>query len=430
MDALQAQALIRFGLGRRGNEPLPADPAAWLKGQITRPDPSEFPGALSTTECLTAWRLDSQQPLPPGQPSRVNSILAQEKIQQCNNALMSSAPFRERLVWFWTNHFAVSLNRLECLPVTGAFIREAIRPHVTGKFSDMVLAVMQHPAMLMYLDNWGSIGPNSPVGLQSGKGLNENLARECLELHVLSPASGYTQADVTSMARILTGWTVNFGDQHPGFVFSPALHEPGHKTVMGKVFPEGEEGGVEALTYFADQPACHQFLATKLVRHFVADDPPAGAVATIAGVLRDTHGDLAAASVALVDLPDCWTRLTKLRTPQEYVIACARAVEAEPVTTTLAAELMDGLGQPLWTPPLPNGWADRAESWAGPEALLRRAELANKIAGRHPDPDPAEVADACLGPFLRAETLQAIKFAGSRRGAMTMLMASPEFMRR
>jgi len=430
MDTRQAQALIRFGLGRRGSEPLPVDPRAWLRGQITSPDPLRFPGALSTAACLSAWREDSQDPLPPDQPSRVRSILASEQIQQMNDALITPAPFRERLVWFWTNHFTISLNRLECLPVAGAYIREAIRPHVAGRFSDMVLAVMRHPAMLMYLDNWTSVGPRSAAGLASGRGLNENLARECMELHTLSPVSGYTQDDVTSFARVITGWGIDFTRPDPGFAFDARSHEPGAKTVLGRTFPEGEQGGIEALAFFADRPACHTFLATKLVRHFVADEPPPDAVATIAGVLRDTHGDLGAASLALVDLPGAWTKLNKLRSPMDYIAACGRAVEALPVTTTIAAELMDGLGQPLWTPPLPDGWPDRAENWAGPEALLRRAELANKIAGRHPDADPAEVADACLGPYLRAETLSAIRFAGSRRGALTVLMASPEFMRR
>jgi uncharacterized protein (DUF1800 family) len=430
MDAQQAQALIRFGLGRRGNEPLPGDPVAWLKGQITQPDPTRFPGALSTAACLSAWREDTQDPPPRGTPSRVQKILAGEKIQQMNDALVTSAPFRERLVWFWTNHFAVSLNRLECLPVAGAYIREAIRPHVAGRFSDMVLAVMRHPAMLMYLDNWTSIGPGSQAGLATGRGLNENLARECMELHTLSPASGYTQADVTSFAQAITGWTIDFTRSDPGFAFNPAAHQPGAKAVFGRTFPEGEQGGVEALAFFAGHPACHEFLATKLVRHFVADMPPPEAVAAIAGVLRDTHGDLGAASQALVDLPSAWAKLTKLRSPMDYTAACARAVEATPATTTLAAETMAGLGQPLWTPPLPNGWPDRAQDWAGPEALLRRGEFANKIAGRYPDADPAAVADACLGPYLRAETLGAIRFAGSRRAAMTILMASPEFMRR
>ena len=159
--------------------------------------------------------------MPPGSDTRVNQLLASEKIQQMNNALVSTAPFRERLVWFWTNHFAISLNRLECLPVAGAYIREAIRPHVTGRFSDMVLAVMRHPAMLMYLDNWSSVGPGSAVGRSTGRGLNENLARECLELHTLSPASGYNQADVTSFANVITGWTIDFSRPDPGFAFRP-----------------------------------------------------------------------------------------------------------------------------------------------------------------------------------------------------------------
>ncbi len=428
MNETQAQALIRFGLGRRGDDPVPDDPKAWLRSQIAGPDTFSLPGARTTAQCLQDWRQDSVEPLPDG--SRVDRTLRSEKIGQMNNALVTPAPFRERLVWFWSNHFAISLTRLECKPVAGAYVREAIRPHVTGKFQDMLLAVMRHPAMLMYLDNWSSTGPNSAVGRAKGTGINENLARECMELHTMSPASGYTQADVTSFAQVITGWTIDFARAEPGFAFDPAAHQPGAKTVMGHSFPEGEQGGIEALTWFANHPATHDFIATKLVRHFVADIPPPDAVRTVAGTLRDTGGDLGAAALALIDLPGAWVPLTKLRPPIDYVAACARAVEATPVTTNIAAEMMAGLGQPLWTPPLPDGWADRAEAWAGPEALLRRAELASKVSYRHPDPDPAEVADLVLGPYLRAETLQAIRFAGSRRAGMVCLMASPEFMRR
>ena len=430
MDARQAQALNRFGLGRRASEPAPPDPVGWLKGQLAGPDPARFPSALTTAACLGAWRDDTRRPNGPGVPSRVQRILADDRRAHLNNALTTGVPFRERLVWFWSNHFAISLNRLECLPVAGSFVREAIRPHVTGRFADMLLAVMRHPAMLMYLDQWTSVGPASPVGAATGRGLNENLARECLELHTLSPASGYTQADVTNAARVLTGWTVDFTRPEPGFAFDPRSHEPGPKRVFGWTVPEGEQGGIALLNAVALHPACHRFLATKLVRHFVSDTPPASAVNAIARVLGDTGGDLGAASRALVDLPEAWAKLTKLRSPLDYVFACARAVDAPPLGTALASEVLEALGQPLWSPALPNGWPDRAVEWAGPEALLRRAEFANKVAGRHPDPDPAEVADACLGPYLRAETLRAICHAGSRRAGMTILMASPEFMRR
>jgi uncharacterized protein (DUF1800 family) len=191
----------------------------------------------------------------------------------------------------------------------------------------MLVAVMRHPAMLRYLNNAGSVGPDSPAGKGGKRGLNENLARECLELHTVSPAAGYTQADVTSFAKILTGWSIDLRASPPGFRFRPFAHEPGTHVVMGQSFPEGEEGGLAALHFRAGHPATHRFLAGKLVRHFVADEPSPDAVRRIEGVLRDTHGDLGAAAAALTTLDAAWHPAAKLRTPQDFVIAtCARSI--------------------------------------------------------------------------------------------------------
>src|SRR6185312_2395015 len=250
MDISQLVAINRFGLGLSPSGELPNDPAAWLKAQLAAPDPARF-ALPSTGECMNSWREDTLHPLPKGEPTRVASILAAEKRAHLAWATQTPAPFRERLVWFWSNHFTVSLTRLECAPVVGAFVREAIRPHVTDRFQDMLLAVMRHPAMLMYLDNAASVGPNSKAGQRGGGGLNENLARECLELHTVSLEAGYTQADVINFAKILTGWTVDYGADRPGFLFDADTHEPGEFLVMGRVFPPGEEGGVAALQWLA-----------------------------------------------------------------------------------------------------------------------------------------------------------------------------------
>lgn len=198
----------------------------------------------------------------------------------------------------------MSLRQGSTRAVIGAYMREAIRPHVTGRFSDMLLAVMRHPAMLMYLDNASSIGPDSATGRRSHHGLNENLARECLELHTVSPAAGYSQGDVTSFAAILTGWGVDMKAERPGFVFREKAHEPGPKTLMGQTFPEGEEGGVQALHFLGTHPATYHHIATQMVRHFVSDTPSPASVRHVETVLRDSEGDLQAASLALADLPD------------------------------------------------------------------------------------------------------------------------------
>ncbi len=206
-------------------------------------------------------------------------------------ALATDAPFRERLVWFWANHFTVSLRAGRIAALAGDYLRSAIRPHVTGRFGDMLLAVMRHPAMLIYLDNAGSFGPDSAAGLRQGKGLNENLARECLELHTVSPAAGYTQADVTSFARLLTGWSVANGDRsRPASASGPCTSRASRR--CWAAVPGRRGGRASALAFLADHPATHRHLATKLVQHFVADDPPPADGQRIEGVLRDTRGDL------------------------------------------------------------------------------------------------------------------------------------------
>ena len=428
MDTLTAQALVRFGLGRRSAEPLPSDPAAWLLSQLRQPDPTRFDDPPTTAKGLAALREDRETKPPPGE-SRVGALFKAQATAQLANAVTTPAPFRERLVWFWTNHFVISRRQGQCAAVASAFVEEAIRPHVTGRFADMVLAVMRHPAMLLYLDNAGSFGPDSPIGQRTHRGLNENLARECMELHTVSPLAGYSQADVTSFAKILTGWSVDLKADPPGFVYRPLAHEPGVQTVLQEPFPADEAGGVAALHFLANHPATHRFLATKLVRHFVADDPPPDAVRTIEAVLRDTKGNLGAASAALVKLDAAWVPSTKLRTPMDFVIASVRSLDMPPEQIPMLG-ILGGLGQPLWTAPAPNGWPDRAADWAAPEAMLRRIDWASGFAGRVGDRDVVEVADNTLGPLLRPETREAIRRAGSRRDAMTLLLTSPEFQRR
>ena len=429
MDNHAAQALIRFGLGRRGAEAFPSDPAGWLRGQLTAPDPGP-PGA-SVADGFAAVIADREDKAPPGTPRRVGTLFKAEIDALVSYALASPTPFRERLVWFWANHFTISLRGGRTAALGGDYIRTAIRPHVTGRFTDMLAAVMRHPAMLTYLDNAGSFGPNSPAGLRGNKGLNENLARESLELHTVSPASGYTQADVTNYARLLTGWSIANGEKEPaGFRFRPQMHEPGEQTLLGRAFPAGEEGGVAALAFLANHPATHRHLATKLVQHFVADDPPPADIRRIEGVLRDTGGDLGQAAAALVSLPGAWQPLAKLRSPQDYVLAALRAADLPPDNRPDGAAIMRGLGQPILGAPFPIGWPDRAADWAGPEVMMRRVDWSYGFSGRAAALDPASVAEASLGPLLTPATATAIARAGSRRDGLTLLFTSPEFQRR
>jgi uncharacterized protein (DUF1800 family) len=284
--------------------------------------------------------------------------------------------------------------------------------------------------MLAYLDQAQSAGPDSIVGERKHKGLNENLARECLELHTVSPAAGYTQQDVTNFAKILTGWSIELKQPPTGFKFRPFQHEPGEFEVMGRSWPGGEQGGVALLTWLGTHPATYRHLSEKLVRHFVADDPPLSDVHRIETVLRDTQGDLHAASLALIELQGAWVPGAKLRAPQDYVIACLRAMGADPDQVPNVGSLIAGLGQGFFQAPFPIGWPDRAADWAGPEAMLQRVDFVYAFVARYGGLDPGRVAEDSLGPLLAPETRDQIRGAGSRRDAMTLLLASPEFMRR
>jgi uncharacterized protein (DUF1800 family) len=430
MSSTAHHAMIRFGLGRRGTEPLPADPAAWLIAQTRAPDTAEWPNATGAADGLRAFREDQRNPVMEG-PNRTRQIYRAEAEALLSHAMTTDAPLRERMVWFWANHFTVSTRRGECTPMLGAFIRETIRPHVFGRFEVMLLAVERHPAMLLYLDAASSVGPDSQWGRRANRGLNENLAREILELHTLGVNGGYSQADVTEFAKIITGWTVEREREPIGTIFRPATHQPGQKTLLGRHFEEGEQAGIEALKFLAAQPATHRFLATKLVRHFVADEPPAAAVDRIAGVLRDTSGDLGEATRALIRLREAWTPQTKLRAPIEFIVAAHRAVDLEPQRRQDPFGATSFLGQPVWSAPGPNGWSDRAPDWAAPEAMLRRVDWSHWLASRAAGSRRAvELAEATLGPLLRDATKDAIGRAGSNRDALTLLLSSPEFQRR
>ena len=437
MDTRPHQALIRFGFGRAANQALPADPASWLQLQLAGRDlaPTALqPDPGSAAAAIAIFELDRTDPPPTGQPRRSGALFRSETAALLQNALVTDATFRERLVWFWANHFTISTRRGMVAPLAGSFMRDAIRPYVTGRFSDMVLAVMHHPAMLVYLDNGQSAGPNSPAGLRNRRGLNENLARECLELHTITPAAGYTQADVTEFARILTGWSIETREAPLGFKFRPSLHEPGEKRLLGRTFGEGEQAGIEALTWLGDHPMTHRALAVKLARHFIADQPPPDAVRAIEGALRDTRGNLASAYRAIIAQPAAWKPLQKVRSPFDLTLAAFRAGLSQAAIATSTEGpfigLMNALGQGLFNAVQPSGWPDVAAEWIGPEAMMRRVDWAYTFAGRQDLPDPLTLADTALGPLLPDRTLTELRQAGSRREALTLLIASPEFQRR
>ncbi|MFT8418867.1 MAG: DUF1800 domain-containing protein [Acetobacter sp.] len=430
-------AVNRFGWGPREHSPSGVSLHDWFLRQITGPDTAVFNNVGPCANGLIALREQHRSKMQ-GDPL-VKPLFQAEVLTQMDHLLVTEQPFRERLCWFWFNHFTVSLRQGSTRSVIGAYMREAIRPHINGCFSDMLVAVMRHPAMVMYLDNTASIGPSSPAGRKNHHGLNENLARECLELHTLSPAAGYTQADVTSFAAILTGWGVDMKAEQPGFTFHEKAHEPGTKTLMGRTFPEGEEGGMQALRFLGTHPATYHHIATQMVGHFITDTPTAEDVSHIASILHNSGGNLQLASLALTELRDTPHSHGKFRSPMDYTTAVMRALSlggkpSQPDDPHAPAhQLAAGmalLGQPLWTAPLPNGWGDRAADWCAPADMLARTDWAWKMAAHARTADPMDIAQIALGPALRPQTQQALHNAGSRQDALTLLFSSPEFQRR
>ena len=346
--------------------------------------------------------------------------------------------FVERLVLFWSNHFCVSAGKAPLLRASaGAFEREAVRPHVLGRFADMLVAVERHPAMLFYLDNARSVGPASRAGTNGKRGLNENLAREILELHTLGVGGGYAQADVTALARVITGWTFAGREGRIGepgvFTFDAAMHEPGDQTVVGRAYPGGGFGqGEAALNDIARHPATARHVATKLVRHFVADDPPPAAVDRIASVFAKRDGDLRAVALALVDLPEAWsTPPTKVRSPADLLMATARLTGAPLLDPGPMLGGLRLLGQPLWEPPGPNGFPDTAADWASPENMKLRLDLSAGVAHAYKGgADPLALLEAAAGDALSPETRDAVPRAESREQGLALALMSPEFQRR
>ncbi len=368
-------------------------------------------------------------------PAIPQQILLEEAKARLNAATIADIGFAERLVWFWSNHFCISASKGGGVAaLAGAYEREAIRPHVLGHFGDMLLAVETHPAMLLYLDNARSIGPDSPAGRAGGKGLNENLAREILELHTLGVRTVYSQADVTRFADVITGWSIvppRAELPHAGeFLFNPRMHEPAAEKVIGRDYPDaGFEQGRAVLQMLARHPATARHVATKLARHFVADDPPLALVDKLTKRFLDTEGNLKEMAKALVAAPESWTSPRKLKRPGEWMIGMLRATNSEPPDIRPILQAQNLLGEPLWRPPAPNGFADKDEAWI--DGMSQRLDIATQAARRLGNQiDPKAALDVALGPLASAETRQTINRAESRPQALALLFMTPEFQRR
>ena len=411
---------------------------------ITAKEPATKPAenAIASMPPATAASPQTMQPgapKPPPQPLNIiQKTFRAEALARLQRGIIADCGFTERLVAFWSNHFCISANKGGLARMwAGSFEREAIRPHVLGRFGDMLKAVEQHPAMLFFLDNQQSLGPESRAGQNRNRGLNENLAREIMELHTLGVGGGYSQDDVTSLARIITGWTYagRLGQLgNPGtFVFNANAHQPGVQRVMGKLYEaNGVTQGEAVLADIARHPSTAKFIATKFARHFVADDPPPALVARLVDVFGRTDGDLKALATALANSDEAWNApLTKVRNPYEFLVATGRLLAQIPSDPGRYLNGLNVLGQPLWAPAGPNGFPDSNAVWAAPEGMKLRLDISAQIASRLADGiDPLDLLELVVADAASPDTRRTIERAESRQQALTLLLMSPEFQRR
>ncbi|HEY3785704.1 MAG TPA: DUF1800 domain-containing protein [Steroidobacteraceae bacterium] len=486
-DTLSAIAANRFGLGARPGElaRIGGMPREWLRAQLTGAPPVLVDADLHSSAETLSQALKARRELREAKRSvaaersvatersaegeatasgnattQANAVAAVLKIGQIyrpvymaeatarfREGVGTERPFVERLTYFWTNHFAVSVDKHIVLGLAGSLEREAIRPNVLGHFSDLLLAVEQHPAMLLYLDNQASVGPDSQAARVVERrnparqvGINENLAREIMELHTLGVGGGYTQKDVTSFAEVLTGWSIGaegggrFARSEAGkFMFRPQLHEPGTKVVLGKHYRDDGHGqGVAVLRDFAAHPATAHFIAAKLARHFIADDAPAPAVDRIAQAFIRSDGHLPTLYRALIDSPEAWAQPSaKYKSPNDYIVSTFRGLDLPVDAGRAPLAPFEVMGQRTYSPGSPAGWPDRSADWDGASALIKRLEWADAIGQRVGSRrDAAALARELLAGTLEKATRTAIAHAASAAQAVTLLLAAPEFMRR
>ncbi len=495
-DTMAAIAVTRFGLGARPGEleAASSNPKAWLKNQLTlgqadqpvgdlpdsatrfvsyrqaqqerqallRANPAATAQASAqaaaagdkTSKTDVAARVLSQTTGVPMAAAKAQVAVADatglqdEFLARAELGANVAAPFRERWVLFWANHFTVSATKGQARPLVGPFEREVIRPNAFGKFENMALMSSSHPGMLFYLDQAQSVGPDSMRAQQAerarkrnpnaGKqGLNENLAREIMELHTVGVDAGYKQADVTEFARAMTGWSVGGQadiDRDGKFIYRPATHEPGDRTIMGRHY--GDTGGTQAMNIIKDlaaHPATARHIARKLAIHFVSDEPNPVLVSKLERAFIDSKGDLGQVASALIDADEAWApTASKFKNPYEFVVSAHRALGVAPSRPQQVINPLNQLGQPPFQAPSPKGWAEDIGSWAAPDALIKRLTWAQNFAAQVSGGprEPMKVAQDALGQRLTTPTATAIASAESRNEALTVLFMSPEFQRR
>ncbi|MBY2924041.1 DUF1800 family protein [Rhizobium leguminosarum] len=495
-------AAIRFGYGFRPGEVPPSskdDLIGQLRmGAAATPD---FPlggpdmrhqAILSLQEQLKQIRQDAktvtddttQREMRKGVQQQVQQQFQHDANLRLMQAVLSPYGFYERLSTFWTDHFSTSANKsLPMRLIVPLYEAEAIRPFISGTFGDLLRNATAHPAMLIYLDQADSLGPDSAGGIKRNKGLNENLGRELLELHTLGAGSGYSQADVTAAAMVLTGLTIDRKEMD--IAFRPNISEPGTHEVLGVSYGgrrRSRDDYLDMLDDLALHPKTAAHISRKLAVHFIADQPDEGMVSDMAEAWKKTDGDLTAVYTAMLDHPAAWRdEGAKARQPFDYVVTGLRALNAgpvngvvgsflaanqqgtdegdmaantpgmagSPVTTDPAGEAREKrlkafqtaralgqgalrrMGQPTWLPPSPAGFEEGFSAWITGSQLAERLAWARRAAAQFGrDEDPREFLKSTLADAARDETIRVVSQAPNKISGLTLVLASPEFNRR
>ena len=427
-------AVNTFGMGALPGEFADArsDPKGKLLSALSHPDcvVIEDPNLQNTPDIIERYfkqsavrraaRLSGRPrtgvPQHPMKSAKAVSVYQTEITARYRHAISCPNSFCERWARFWSNHFTVSGSGPMLRSMVGAYEREAIRPNVFGRFSDLLKAAVFHPSMLIYLNNVGSIGPNSRVGLRLGKSYNENLAREVLELHTLGIGGGYSIDDIVDFAKALTGRSVGLNRKQAKTLgrtcFKAGNHEPGAKTVLGKTFPDygaGQAGAI--LDWLCVQPATATFIASKLARHFVSPRVPGTLVSKLAKTFSNTNGDLTALASALINADESWRESERIyKTPEEFVISTGRALTSGDVKPDIM--IAKKLGQAPFMAPSPKGWAASGRDGINAENLLLRLSWLRVELEKSPGWINA--------PYLLQEAL-----GGHGSGALRALVSGP-----
>ncbi|KEI70176.1 DUF1800 domain-containing protein [Endozoicomonas elysicola] len=457
-NQLAVIATNRFGMGARDHEIRDAqsDPQGWLSTHLNTPvldhslpDSSVVMSQYAEFRSRKSAEKSGQKP---GNQNAMMAPLRRTYFQLCSDTLTRSITseysFSWRLLDFFSNHFSVSAQGGLMTPLAPTLEREAIAPNLFGSFADLLIAVEKHPAMLVYLDNEKSIGPESrqanylKKNSKKARGMNENLAREILELHTMGVNGGYQLEDIQELAKAITGWSVARPGKKEGhgFLFRERAHQPGQRTVLGKKYPDtGANQGEAILRDLAMHPATARYVSWKLARHMISDQPPATLVDTMQEQWLKTGGNLKEVITALIQHPLSWQiEQQKLKTPREFLVSVCRATDGlsprkknREQQSRILVNTLTAMGHKPFGAGSPAGFADVSSAWDGSDALLTRIDWANRwVESLKKRTDPLALADAILGQQTVSESRTIIRRAESRQQGLSLLLLSPEFMRR